>query len=142
MQGWAYQLTPKRQYYRKLEVDEFWTYVGKNKRKVWLIYAYDRITGEIVAYVWGKDLKTAKKLRAPLKQLKVDYGYIAMDSFITAFKAVHKRVGKQHTVGIEGNNCRIRQRLRPAVRKTCGFSKKFDNHFKNFDMLFCYINYV
>ena len=145
IQGSAYQLTPKRQYYRKLEVDEFWTYVGKKKRKVWLIYAYDRSTGEIVAYVWGKrNLKTAKKLRARLKQLKVDYGYIAMDnwdSFITAFKADNKQVGKQHTVGIEGNNCRIRQRLRRAFRKTCGFSKKLDNHFKIFDMLFFYINY-
>ena len=145
IQGSAYQLPPKRQYYRKLEVDEFWTYVGKKKRKVWLIYAYDRSTGEIVAYVWGKrNLKTAKKLRARLKQLKVDYGYIAMDnwdSFITAFKADNKQVGKQHTVGIEGNNCRIRQRLRRAFRKTCGFSKKLDNHFKIFDMLFFYINY-
>ena len=55
LQGWAYQLFPKRQYYQKLEVDEFWTYVGKKKRKVWLIYAYERHTG---VEVWGKrDLK-------------------------------------------------------------------------------------
>ena len=56
-------ITPKQQHYDKLEVDEFWTYVGNKKNKVWLIYAYHRSTGEIVAYVWGnRDYKTAKKL--------------------------------------------------------------------------------
>ena len=141
----VYKTMPKKSYYERLEVDEFWTYVYRKKRKVWLIYAYDRVTNEIVAYVWGKrDLKTAKKLRVRLKQLKVSYGSISMDnwdSFITAFKADNKRVGKQHTVGIEGNNCRLRHRLRRAVRKTCCFSKKLDNHFKVFDLVFYYVNY-
>lgn len=89
---------------------------------MWLIYAYDRHTGEIVAYVCGKrDLKTAKELRNRLKQLKVSYDSIAMDnldSFITAFKADNTRIGKQHSVGIEGNKCWIRQILRRAFRKT------------------------
>ena len=141
----VYKITPKKRYYERLEVDEFWTYVYRKKRKVWLIYAYDRATNEIVAYVWGKrDLKTAQKLRARLKQLKVSYGSISMDnwdSFITAFKPDNKQVGKQHTIGIEGNNCRLRHRLKRAVRKTCCFSKKLDNHLKVFDMVFFYVNY-
>ena len=141
----VYKIDPKKSYYERLEVDEFWTYVYRKKRKVWLIYAYDRATNEIVAYVWGKrDLKTATKLRFRLKQLQVSYGSISMDnwdSFLTAFKGDHKQVGKQHTVGIEGNNCRLRHRLRRAVRKTCCFSKKLDNHFKVFDLVFFYINY-
>ena len=37
---------------KQLEVDEFWTYVGNKKNKVWLIYAYHRATGEIVTFVW------------------------------------------------------------------------------------------
>jgi hypothetical protein len=46
------------------EIDEFWTYIGEKKNKVWLIYAYHWESGEIAGYVWGKrDLKTAKKLR-------------------------------------------------------------------------------
>ncbi|WP_156508562.1 IS1 family transposase, partial [Psychrobacter sp. SHUES1] len=48
-----YKIVPKKRYYERLEVDEFWTYVYRKKRKVWLIYAYDRATNEIVAYVWG-----------------------------------------------------------------------------------------
>lgn len=141
----VYKIAPKKSHYERLEVDEFWTYVYRKKRKVWLIYAYDRATNEIVAYVWGKrDLKTARRLRSHLKHLKVSYDSISMDnwdSFITAFKSDNKRIGKQHTVGIEGNNCRLRHRLRRAVRKTCCFSKKLDNHFKVFDLVFFYVNY-
>ena len=77
----VYKIAPKKRYYERLEVDEFWTYVYRKKRKVWLIYAYDRATNEIVAYVWGKrDLKAAKKLRARLKRLKVSYDFISMDN--------------------------------------------------------------
>ena len=140
----VYKIAPKKSCYERLEVDEFWTYIYRKKRKVWLIYAYGRDTSEIVAYVWGKrNLKTAKKLRARLKQLKVHYGSISMDnwrSFKTAFKTDPKQIGKEHTVGIEGNNCRLRHQLRRAVRKTCCFSKKLDNHFKTFNVVFFYIN--
>ncbi|KAA6304615.1 hypothetical protein EZS27_043737, partial [termite gut metagenome] len=53
----------RKSYYERLEVDEFWTYVGNKSKKYRLIYAYERQSGEIVAYVWGKrDLKTAKRL--------------------------------------------------------------------------------
>ena len=61
----VYKIAPKNSYYVRLQVGEFWTCAYRKKHKVWLIYAYDRATNEIVAYIWGKhDLKTAKKLRA------------------------------------------------------------------------------
>jgi transposase-like protein len=63
-------IEPKQKHYDNLEVDEFWTYVGKKQEKVWLIYAYHRLTGEIVTWVWGKrDFKTAKKLREKITEL-------------------------------------------------------------------------
>ena len=103
-------------------MDEFWTYVGHKKNKVWLVYAYDPETSEIVAFIWGKrNLKTAKQLRAKLDELGVDFGYICCDnwdSFLTAFDFDFKKVGKYHTVDIEGNNNRFRQRLRRVFRKT------------------------
>jgi hypothetical protein len=46
-------INPKRAYYGRLEIDEFWTYAGKKENKLRLIYAYRRETGETVAYVWG-----------------------------------------------------------------------------------------
>jgi hypothetical protein len=33
-----YAIRPKRTHYECLEIDGFWTYVGKKKNKVWLIY--------------------------------------------------------------------------------------------------------
>lgn len=63
------------------------------------------------------------------------------DSFLTAFDFDFKKVGKYHTVDIEGNNNRFRQRLRRVFRKTSCFSKKLANHFKAFDLLFHYVNY-
>jgi hypothetical protein len=62
--GSCYTVKPKQHHYCSLEVDEFWTYAGAKKNKVWLIYAYDRESGEIVSFVWGKrELKTARTLR-------------------------------------------------------------------------------
>lgn len=117
----------------------------RKKRKVWFIYAYDCAANEIVAYVRGKrDLKTAKKLRARLKQLEVSYDSISMenwDTFITTYKGDRKKIGKQYTVGIEGNKCCLRHRLRRTVRKTCCFLKKPGNYFKVFDLVLFYINY-
>jgi IS1 family transposase/transposase-like protein len=140
-----YQIRPKRRHYDRLESDEFWTYVGSKKNKIWLIYAYHRDSGEIVAYVWGKrDLKTANKLRKRLIRLGITYGRIGTDdwqSFITAFLQDTHDVGKEFTVGIEGNNCTLRHRIRRVFRKTCCFSKKLRNHWKAFDLAFFYINY-
>ena len=33
----VYVLKPKQSHYESLEVDEFWTYVGKKSNKIWLI---------------------------------------------------------------------------------------------------------
>ena len=138
-------LKPKQNHYDSLEVDEFWTYVRKKENKVWLIYAYHRATGEIVAHVWGKrNLKTAKKLRNKLSSLGISFDTIYTDnwdSFNAAFSSDNHVTGKDNTVGIEGNNCRLRHRIRRAFRKTCCFSKKLYNHLKAFNLAFFYINF-
>jgi len=140
-----HNIKPKQSHYDSLEVDEFWTYVGKKENKVWLIYAYHRATGEIVAFVWGKrNLKTARKLREKLSSLGVSFDTVYSDdweSFRGAFYADNHVTGKDKTVGIEGNNCRLRHRIRRAFRKTCCFSKKLTNHFKAFNLAFFYINF-
>jgi len=141
----SYVITPKQSHYESLDVDEFWTYVQKKSNKVWLIYAYDRSSGEIVSYVWGKrNLKTARHLRKKLFDSGVTYTKICTDdwqSFVTAFKGDNHLVGKTNTVGIEENNCRFRHRIRRAFRRTCCFSKKMSNHLMAFDLAFFYINW-
>ena len=54
-----HEIKPTQKHYDVLQVDEFHTFVGHKKNKVWLIYAHHQKTGQIVAFVWGKrDLKT------------------------------------------------------------------------------------
>ena len=136
---------PKHSHYDELEVDEFWGYVGEKSNKVWLIYAYHRSSGEIIAWVFGKrNYKTAKALRKRLKTLGVSYDFIAMDewkSFKKAFQADVCLIGKEFTKGIEGNNCRLRHRIRRAFRRSCNFSKKMENHVIAFELAFFYINF-
>ena len=84
------------------------------------------------------------QLKQRLKALGVTYDRIATDNwaaFLKAFQDDGHQVGKRHTVGIEGNNCRLRQRIRRAVRKTCCFSNKMTYHLKAFAIGFFYINY-
>jgi IS1 family transposase/transposase-like protein len=136
-------LKPKRNHYDSLEVDEFWTYVGNKKNRKWLIYAYHRASGEIVAFVWGKrNTKTAKLLRSKLSELGVSFDTVysdGLEAFKVAFASDNHEAGKKNTVGIEGNNCRLRHRIRRAFRKTCCFSKKELNHEKAFTLAFFYI---
>jgi len=110
-----------------------------------LIYAYCRKSGEIVAHVWGdRSAKTAMLLREKLKQLEITYDRIATDdreAFIKTFNADNQVIGKAYTVGIEGNNCRLRHRMRRIFRKSCNFSKIETNHYKAFEMTLFYINF-
>ncbi len=135
---------PKQVHYDALEVDEFWTYIGNKGRKLWLIYAYHRATGEIVAWVWGKrNYRTARRLREKLQDMKLSFDMIYTDdwrSFKKVFSHDNHKISKKNTVGIEGNNCRLRHRVRRAFRKTCCFSKKLLNHIKAFRLAFFYIN--
>jgi IS1 family transposase len=67
---------------------------------------YNRCTGEIVAYVWGKrNYKTAKKLRDSLKSMGISYDTVytdGRDSFISVFQSDNHIIGKEYTKGIEG----------------------------------------
>lgn len=138
-------IQPKKSHYDALEIDEFWTYVGKKSRRIWLIYAYHRESGEIVAFVWGKrDYKTVNRLRQKLQRLGITYNKIYTDKwnvFKRCFKSDNHIIGKKYTKGIEGNNCRLRHRIRRVYRKTCCFSKKLLNHLKAFNLAFFYINH-
>ncbi|MCI5159869.1 MAG: IS1 family transposase, partial [Candidatus Electrothrix sp. AUS1_2] len=114
-------MTPKQSYYDELEIDEFWTYAGKKKNKLWPVYAYRRSTGEIIAWVRGKrNPATVNKLRKKITNLGITFNKVYSDgwtSFIKAFKSDNNIIGKVNTVGIEGNNCRSRHRVRRAFRK-------------------------
>jgi len=95
--------------------------------------------------VWGdRSAKTANRLREKIISLGVTYDRIATDdweAFVKTFSSDAHDTGKQHTVGIEGNNCRIRHRMRRIFRKSCNFSEILRNHYKAFKMTLNYINF-
>ena len=128
----AYQIQPKQSHYESLEVDEFWTLLEIKIINNGL-FTPTIEKQVIVAYVWGKrDLATVQRLKTKLKQLGIHYTRIASDhwdSFITAFKNCKQSIGKLFTVGIEGNNCKIRHRIRRGFRRSCNFSKKLEKPF-------------
>jgi IS1 family transposase len=99
------------------------------------------VCGEIVAYIQGKrDIKTAEKLRKRIKEPGISYGRVSTgnwDSLLAVFGEGGHSAGMRHTVGIEGNNSRVRR----AFRRTCCFSKTLENHRKAVETAFFYINY-
>lgn len=38
---------------KESELDEMWSYVGNKKNQRWLWHAIDRVTGKVLAYVFG-----------------------------------------------------------------------------------------
>ncbi|MDR0707858.1 MAG: hypothetical protein LBF60_08300 [Treponema sp.] len=86
-----------------------------------------------------RSLKTAKKLRKRIKRLGISYDMAATDDwdgFLSAFAEDRREARKEYTVGMAGNNCRLRRRMRRAFRRACCFSKRLFNHWKVFDMAF------
>jgi IS1 family transposase len=103
--------------------------VGEKKNKVWLIYAHDRESGETVSFILCKrDLKTARKLLKKLLVSGISYDSICSDnweSFVIAFQSDNHVIGGIYTAGIEGNNCRLRHRIRRVFGKTADFFQKY-----------------
>jgi IS1 family transposase len=75
-----------------------------------------------------RDLKTAQKLRKKIQPLGISYGWIATDdrgSFVAVFAKDNHKTGKEHTVGIEGNNCRLKAQVRVRrARRACPFPRQ------------------
>ena len=67
---------------------------------MWLIYAYHRAMGEIVAFAWGKrNTKTAIKLRENIFSLGISFDTVYTDywdSFKNAFAADNHITGKKY----------------------------------------------
>jgi IS1 family transposase len=117
--------------------------VEKKKNKVWLIYAYHRKSGEIVAYVWGKrDIKTAYRLRQRIQEMGISCERIAADnreSFVSAFAGGYTRCGEEVHSGDRTEGGQLPDES--DISQDLGFSKKLFNHWKAVDMAFFYINY-
>ncbi len=129
--GKAAKARPRHTAYHLVQIDEQWSYVGNKQKKVWLLYAICKNSGEILAANWGK--RNKKSVRALLKKLRgIAVGFYCTGHW-QAFAEVLTRekhiIGKKHTKKIEGINTWFRTRLRRLTRRTVCFSKKLIYHY-------------
>ena len=116
------------------EADEICSFVGSRDNKIWIWFAIDPGTGEIVgAHVGDRSQEGAELLWWTIPPVYRQCAVIYTDLWKsyngvlppTRHRAVSKKSGK--TNHIERFNNTMRQRISRLVRKTLSFSKKLEN---------------
>jgi insertion element IS1 protein InsB len=112
------------------EVDEMWSYVGKQREPRWLWHAIDRRSGQSLAYVLGrrKDEVFLKRkgLLDPFGITKHDTDY--WDTYTRHLDADAHQPGKRNTQQIERKHLTLRTRIKRLMRKIIGFSRSIQMH--------------
>ena len=107
------------------EIDELWTYVGKKTNDVWISYAINRLTKEVVSFVVGPRTKArlscATSATLALKPAKVCTD--GLHTYRTLVPPGIHHIGLPHTRHIERFNLTLRTHLKRLTRKTICFSK-------------------
>jgi insertion element IS1 protein InsB len=107
------------------EIDEMWSFVGSKENQRWLWHAIDRISGKVLAYVFGK---RKDEVFLKLKLLLEPFG---IKRFYTDDWGAYERhiqseqhiIGKRNTQKIERKHLTLRTRIKRLARKTICFSK-------------------
>jgi insertion element IS1 protein InsB len=116
--------------YRESELDEMWSFVGKKANQRWLWHAIDRVSGKVLAYVFGtrKD-EVFLQLKALLSPFGISRFYTddwgAYERHLDTSK---HEVGKRNTQKIENKHINLRTRIKRLARKTICFSKTIFMH--------------
>jgi len=108
--GELVNIRPRKNHYHKVQVDELYSFVGSKSKKVWIIYAYDVESKEILAMTAGK--RSSKQVRDLMKRLvgiEVDFWCTDLwSSFSEVFPEDKHLRGKKFTKAIEGVNTALR----------------------------------
>jgi insertion element IS1 protein InsB len=119
---------PKR--IENLEIDEFWSFVGKKADQRWTWYGFDRERKRVIAYVNGR--RTDANGRALYEKVKgVQVGAFHTDQWAAYPKVLPEKkhqIGKMGTLNIERRNLTFRTRIKRLQRRTICFSKSAVMH--------------
>ena len=119
------KISEKHQCY---QVDELRTYIGHKKRECWVIYALNKITGQILDVVVGRRNKS--NLRMVINTLlDLNPKCIYTDGLNIYPKLIPKllhRVSKHLTNKIERMNLTLRTHLKRLSRRTICFSRSVE----------------
>jgi IS1 family transposase len=107
------------------EIDELWTYVRSKNEEVWITYALERVSKQVVDFVIGprtkECLSQVTSSTLALSPLKVCTD--GLSTYRTLVPGNIHRVGTPHTHRIERFNLNLRTHLKRLSRKTICFSK-------------------
>ena len=114
----------------RVEMDEMWSFYHDKAHQIWLWWAMDHDTGEVIAYWFGtrehKNLDKLKELLSPLTLGTVysDGNYAYFERFDSEVLVVSKK----NTQKIERKHLSLRTWCSRLVRKGIRFSKKAQMH--------------
>ena len=109
----------------RIEMDEMWSFYGDKQHQIWLWWAMDHETGEVIAYWFGTrehhHLDKLLELLAPLKIGKVytDGNY----AYVERLSSEVLVVSKKNTQKIERKHLSLRTWCSRLVRRGIRFSK-------------------
>jgi len=112
-----------------------WSFVYSKVNKAWLWTAICRRTKQIVGWSLGK--RNQQSANQFFRNISKNYTHCQTKSDMWhCYKCLPKKnhelceKGSAETNIVEGINNVFRQKLARFVRKTCSFSKKWENHFE------------
>jgi insertion element IS1 protein InsB len=112
------------------ELDEMWSYVGKQAEPRWLWHAIDPTSGTIVAYVCGRRKDEGfLQLKALLEPFGITRFYTdGWGAYERHLAPEQHTMGKAHTQKIERKHINLRTRIKRLVRRTICFSQTTTMH--------------
>ena len=111
----------------RLKVDEMWSYVGSKRRPRWLWWVEDALSGEIVAFVFGRRTHgTFRRLLALLKAAQIQVSGWITDAWWAYYDCLDQSLrveAKAWLQSLERKHLTLRTRLKRLTRRTICFSK-------------------
>ena len=114
----------------ELQLDEFWSFVGKKENQRWLWYGFDPAKKKIICAQPGRRTdETAERLLKKLAGCQVlRYCTDEWESYEKFLPPAQHWIGKELTQDIERQNLNFRTHLKRLQRKTICFSKSEPMH--------------
>lgn len=112
------------------ELDEMWSFVGSKKNQRCLWHAIERISGKVLAFVFGR---RKDEVFLKLKELLEPFGLKkyctdGWGAYSRNLPAEQPEIGKRKTQRIEEKHLRLRTRIKRLARKTICFSRSEEMH--------------
>jgi insertion element IS1 protein InsB len=114
----------------RIEMDEMWSFYGDKGHQLWLWWAMDHDSGEVIGYWFGtREHNNLDKLKALLLPLNIEKVYTDGNyAYVERFSAKVLVVSKKNTQKIERKHLSLRTWCSRLVRKGIRFSKTEQMH--------------